>query len=536
MRIAIIGAGIAGTTLAGLLGKRGVHVDIVERAPSFDHAGYMLGLYSLGSRVLHGLGLFERFCEESYPLVQYDVRDGHGERIKLYDMTRLTERVGAIRNCTRPRLLRLLCSSVLDPIRMGVAFESLEQDDREVRVKFSDGTEGAYDVVVAADGIHSGVRRQLFGEQPAYDTKWGGWVWFTDRVDVPDDFAIDHYGAGTFVGLYPTIDGVGVFAGAPMENDFDKHGTGRGDRIRARLAGMGALVDSALEGLPSDDTELFFWHLADARSHDWVSGRVVLLGDAASGFLPTAGVGASMAMESAAVLDDELGRADAATIPHALALFQARRKKRVETIQGESRSLAKIGFVKSKILVPVRDFAIQFYEMDDLIKQIARSFDEPISITGVPSLGRLCSAAGRSQRAVELRQDVAAEPRELSREERARGREGHVGSPGDAVRVAAAAHAAHRDHRHRRSVRPPREAVRRCRRGQRSPRARSDRSRWALPRGTGARARAPSPRHDPPNRSGSVGCPACTCRGRCASRRATCPRSRSRSRARRREG
>jgi len=53
------------------------------------------------------------------------------------------------------------------------------------------------------------------------------------------------------------------------------------------------------------------------------------LDDAAAGFLPTAGIGASMAMESAAALDDELARTDSRFVPQALQLYEKRRKHRV---------------------------------------------------------------------------------------------------------------------------------------------------------------------------------------------------------------
>ena len=56
MRVLIAGSGMAGLTLAGLLRQRGIAPDIIDRAPDFDHAGYVLGLYPLGNRVLHGLG------------------------------------------------------------------------------------------------------------------------------------------------------------------------------------------------------------------------------------------------------------------------------------------------------------------------------------------------------------------------------------------------------------------------------------------------------------------------------------------------
>jgi glycosyltransferase involved in cell wall biosynthesis len=91
-------------------------------------------------------------------------------------------------------------------------------------------------------------------------------------------------------------------------------------RLFAALDGKAGAI---LHSLPGDEEELFFWKLADQRAESWVKDRVVLLGDAAAAFLPTAGIGASMAMESAAVLADELSRADVAHLDHALAFYES---------------------------------------------------------------------------------------------------------------------------------------------------------------------------------------------------------------------
>lgn len=105
---------------------------------------------------------------------------------------------------------------------------------------------------------------------------------------------------------------------------------------------------------------------------------MVLLGDAAAGFLPTAGIGASMAMESAAVLADELSRTNTQFLEHALSLYVKRRKHRVESTQNDSRHLAKMMFIKSATVAHIRDVATKFYSLEQLAGSIAKAFDEPI--------------------------------------------------------------------------------------------------------------------------------------------------------------
>ncbi len=79
MRVLIAGAGIAGLTLSALLRQKGIKPQIVDRASDFAQAGYMLGLFPMGNRVLHGLGAFEAFVRRSEPMDTYAMCNGHGE-------------------------------------------------------------------------------------------------------------------------------------------------------------------------------------------------------------------------------------------------------------------------------------------------------------------------------------------------------------------------------------------------------------------------------------------------------------------------
>ena len=103
----------------------------------------------------------------------------------------------------------------------------------------------------------------------------------------------------------------------------------------------------------------------------WSRDRAVLLGDAAAGFLPTAGVGASAAMDSAAALADELSRADIPHLDHALALYERRQRPRVERAQKNSRTLARTMFVHGGAKTFARDQLARLYSLDRLVSDIS---------------------------------------------------------------------------------------------------------------------------------------------------------------------
>ncbi len=378
MRILIVGAGVGGMTLAALLQRRGVPCSLVEKAASVDHGGYMLGLYPIGSRVLHGLGLYDAFADNSEPMASYQMGNGDGDVVHRYEMDFLDDRYGPILQCTRPELLRVLERGV-EPssIRFATALQSIEESGDEVTVTLSDGSQESYDLVVGADGIHSTVRDYVAGEQPYRDTGWGGWVWWAPVGTVEPDTVTEYWGPGTFLGVYPTKNAVGVFAGGPTDEE-PAEADGRQARLRAGFAALGERQPALFDALPGDDAEMFYWGFKDVRSPTWTKGRTVLLGDAAAAFLPTAGIGASMAMESAAVLNDELSRTSRRYLPAALDFYVRRRRERVEAVQDDSRGLARMMFVESTPVSAVRNFLMRFYSLRMLAKDIVKAFEQPI--------------------------------------------------------------------------------------------------------------------------------------------------------------
>ena len=127
-----------------------------------------------------------------------------------------------------------------------------------------------------------------------------------------------------------------------------------------------------------DDEALYLWRMSDVRAPHWVDGRVALVGDAAAGFLPTAGIGASMALESAAVLADELSRSDAGHLPNALDLYVKRRSQRVLAAQDQSRWLARLVFVRSPLLASLRNRALRMVSLRRMVGPIYRQLTTPI--------------------------------------------------------------------------------------------------------------------------------------------------------------
>jgi 2-polyprenyl-6-methoxyphenol hydroxylase-like FAD-dependent oxidoreductase len=378
MRVLIVGAGIAGMSLAAMLRLRGIESLLIERARPEEDAGYVIGLWPIGTRVLHGLNLYEEFVREALPMRTYRLCNGAGELIKEFSLERIAAEFGYIGLLERQLLIRLLQSRVSPgSIRWGVTVETLAQSRDEVYVTLTDGTSHSCDLVVGSDGIHSRVRDLIEGPSPHWNTNWGLWGWWVDSAVAPERAATEYWAGGRFLGIYPALRRASVFAGAPLARLHRGEARGRSTRIHDLFAPLWRRIPQIFDALPDDNQPLYFWDLHDTRATQWTTDRVVLLGDSAAAFLPTAGIGASMALESSAVLADELSRSDARSVPLALQMFVQRRRARVLAAQEDSRRLAKLMFVKSAALAALRNQAMRLYSIDMFAKNIAHSMAQP---------------------------------------------------------------------------------------------------------------------------------------------------------------
>lgn len=381
MDILIVGAGVAGLTLASKLLQQGRRPTVVERAPAFTDQGYAILLYPLGSCVLHGLGKYEEAMASAQVGTTYEVVDGKGHLLQDVDLSALGGEIGPMVLLTRTRLIDILHDAAREAdIRFGTSVTGIDQSRGDgVDVTFSDGTSGSFDLVVCSDGIHSQTRKLAFGSDgEVFDTDWVLWVWWAELPDWPPSKYVESWGSGRFFGLYPAPGHAMCAAGMNKAHlTVDPSDLGAAKPFLKELFAE-IIQSNETAGIAIDAaTKLFTWPMNDVRAQDWVTGRVCLLGDAAVGFLPTAGAGANTAMRCAASLADELSRVNGRLAPLALEVFEKRCRHIVEKNQRDSRVLAKMIFVESAVVSWGRDELIKHYPMTKLVQDIIDSMREP---------------------------------------------------------------------------------------------------------------------------------------------------------------
>lgn len=384
LRILVVGAGIAGLTAAQLLRHHGRHPVLVDRARDVDalldenKAGYMLAMMPMVDPVFDTLGLWDDYLPRGVPLSRYGLHDHRGRQVRDDSMTDLLSAYGSYQGIARGELIESLASTGA-PATFGTTVGALtETDDHTVATLLVDDrrVDLPFDLVVIADGIHSTTRRLVrAGRQvDVLDTGWGGWVvWAPEDAD--PDLGSELWGQGFFVGAYPVQGRLGVFLGGP--NGRTAIGPAEfATRARRALRTVPPRIDSCLTAVASAE-DPYYWPLTDCRASHWADRRTVLLGDAAAGFLPTAGIGAAMAMESAWVLASELRRATADTLAQVLGDYEAAQRPRVEAAQQTSRELARWMFSTSGAVAWARDLAMRVVSVKVALRPIQQLLDDP---------------------------------------------------------------------------------------------------------------------------------------------------------------
>lgn len=141
--------------------------------------------------------------------------------------------------------------------------------------------------------------------------------------------------------------------------------------MRSRVAELGPRLSTALDAVASA-SDPYLWRLDDARVSNWVLPEGILLGDAAAGFLPTAGIGAGMAMESGWMLGRMLAHADRSTLAAVLAEWERVERPRVESAQTNSRMLAKMMFRRGRVVAWLRESAMRMLSVRAALGPIVR--------------------------------------------------------------------------------------------------------------------------------------------------------------------
>lgn len=344
--ILISGAGISGLTLAYWLHKRGFSPTIIEKRPDLHDRGYMIDFYGSGFDVIEKMGLVEQLREKSsqYPVKKLIFVDNDAKPRATLDVEKFRQLLDhKYLPILRGDLETVIYESVKDtvPIRFNTSITQIDNQPDGVVVEFSNGESQKYDLVIGADGIHSNVRKLLWGDESQFNHFLGFYV----ACSVIDNFLGQE---STFHGhfepnLQATIFSIGgnklaAFFAFRSEKLNVRGREAQLDVLTKALGGAGWIVPQLLEATKRAD-DLFFDAVAQIQLDEWHKGRVALAGDACQCLTLLAGQGASMGMAGGYLLADELYKADG-DYKIAFPAYQEKLKPEIERRQKDARGLA----------------------------------------------------------------------------------------------------------------------------------------------------------------------------------------------------
>ncbi|MEV5599652.1 FAD-dependent monooxygenase [Streptomyces sp. NPDC052496] len=285
----VVGGGIGGLATALHLRAGGWSVDVFERARRLPAAGTALGLWPGALAALDTLGLGEQVRDLSRPQTAGAFLRPDGGRIATLDVAALQRRTGdVVRLISRPELLGLLYEAAGGQ----VTFASPVDDIRSL--------EGAYDVVVAADGLNSAARTTLFG--PRYRARYAGASSWRGTVDGDTGAVTETWGEGLRFGITPTTGGRTNWFACAVEPEGRREPGREADVLRSRFGHWHAGVRRVLERLDESGVLRLDLYYLDPPLPSYVRGRTALIGDAAHAMTPDLGRGACEALVDAVEL------------------------------------------------------------------------------------------------------------------------------------------------------------------------------------------------------------------------------------------
>ncbi|MGW3960492.1 FAD-dependent monooxygenase [Amycolatopsis sp. NPDC005003] len=340
MKILVSGAGVAGLSLGRALGVREHHVTIVERADRLRGNGSPIDVRGDAIGVVEKMGIL--------PAVR-DARIRMTEQVHFVDengtaVGRLPDDIGDSADdieIAREDLSRILADALPESVdlRLSESINALTEHDDRVDVEFASGDRDSFDLVLGADGMHSAVRRLVFGPEQEWIRHLG---LYTAIVDMPAEADAEaerinpmYSYPGHLAGIARFKDrAIGLLMFASARLDYDHRDVEAQKKIlldqfsECRSWKVQTILDAVRA-----DPDLYFDSISQIHLPTWHRGRVALVGDAAHCASPLAGRGTSLALTGAQFLAEELERSAGDHVT-AFPRYEARQRPYVEFAQG----------------------------------------------------------------------------------------------------------------------------------------------------------------------------------------------------------
>ena len=355
-QVVVSGGGIGGLAAALACTRRGVSVQLIERAAQLSEVGAGIQIGPNVTRILQAWGLGDALAQVAAFPKRLQARDaGSGQ---VLGSLRLGERAQALYGAPYATIHRADLQAMLHTavqaagvdVRLGQTVQGWHETAEGLQVNTVDGPSVQVDALIGADGVWSALRQQLLGDAPARFTGHLAYRALVAQADLPTHLRSDEVtvwmGPRLHVVHYPVRGGQWLNLIAIVHGDKPAQAdawdaTGHAQALMQAMGTVGADLHERLASVPAWRQ----WALHDRApmtgAHEMAQGRVALLGDAAHPMRPYLAQGAGMAIEDAQVLGQCLS-ADAGSVAKRLQAYAEQRWARNARVQARAMRNGRI--------------------------------------------------------------------------------------------------------------------------------------------------------------------------------------------------
>ena len=335
-KIAVVGAGISGLSMANYLEKHTIDYHIYERRKKEDLAGH-------GFLIPHeGIDYLSQIIDRSQLLK-------NGNFLKKYIQYSHTGKILAEKELdhvfaiSRHSLISLLTQNI-SPEKISYEETITPCDKEKGKLKKSDGTYIDADIAIISDGSKSRIRRNIFKDEKMRQVRENEVVNIINNKEIADsienDFMKFHHEEGglTFGILKLSQDTILWYS--QLDNEKYKINEYTADGLRSYMLeifnGWHPLVTSILHQSTYENIHL--WCVYELENlNPFYKDNIVFIGDAAHPLIPFTSQGVTSALKDSSVLTKYLVKED--NITEAFSKYEAERKAEIEVHIHNGRTL-----------------------------------------------------------------------------------------------------------------------------------------------------------------------------------------------------
>lgn len=315
-KILVIGASIAGPTICYWLKKYGFNPTLIERSKQLRTGGYAIDIRGIAVDIVKKMGIYDDIYAKRTSLLSTRYVDADGQTLSEEHGEKAGFREGDDVEIVRGELVNILLQAIPDvSCHFHKEIVSLTQKDQVVEVTFKDGQIERYDLVIAADGLHSSTRGMTFSDEDCQLFNLGSYI---SIFSIPNYLNLNRIQVllekdQKLISMISDKDPDRAFATFAFRSKkvlrAIANEKGQKKCLRDLFYDLGWESNKILD-LINDSDDFYFDVMAQKKIVSWTKGRVALLGDAGYCASPLSGQGTNLAIAGAYILAGELKSAE----------------------------------------------------------------------------------------------------------------------------------------------------------------------------------------------------------------------------------